>query len=491
MGLKHSQILPDIQDLVNEINALKAERQKLKTLYRKYGLTNDKIIIHSKGAKPVVKINDIQAVKTDKKQGLEIFVKSGNKYQTRRTYDLKAFEKILKNYPQFVRTHKEYIVNMNHLDYFEPSKTEFKAFMIGLRHTGLKVPLSVFYSERVKTYFNLKSLEHVTPWNQDYQSIIDENLRKFDKEIRLMTREELLENFKYKSTGDFNIKEFMANMIWEYFNLIQDGKKDPIDGNIRTFWYILKPTLSKAVKIDSEKHYLNMIGVFKRLAVNHALFKYKDFGFISEKQDMYKIGETHPDIFFVGEKAGHFKKIQKIAQEFGTSVISLGGSPSILTTEYLVDELEKAITERSRSANLAETPIHFITLVDYDPAGAIISRTFIEQLRHEGVQNIGSISHLLIPSNFPPEEIEHITEPVPMETPADKTKVEKWLQAGGGINGQPLGIESEALGVDFERLRNLFQSQFDNIVNGQNGKPGPDNYDPLKMDVNINIFGRL
>ena len=484
MALKHSQTLPDIQDLVNEINALKSERQKLKKLYRKYGLTGDKIIIHTKGAKPVVKINDIQAVKTDKKQGLEIFVKSGSKYQTRRTYDLKAFEKILKNYPQFVRTHKEYIVNMNHLDYFEPSTTEFKAFMIGLRHTGLKVPLSVFNSEKVKAYFNIKTLEHVTPWNQQYQAIIDENLREFAKEIRLMTKEELLENFKYESTGEFNIKEFMGNMIWEYYRLMQTGDREPIDGNIRTFWYIIKPTLSKVIKINSQAHYLNMISVFKRLAVTHGLFKYKEFGFTSEKQDMYKIGETHPDIFFVGEKAGHFKKIQKIAQEFGTSVISLGGSPSILTTEYLVDELEKLV-------NLKEKQIHFITLVDYDPAGAIIARTFIEQLLHEGVQNIGSISHLLIPSNFPPEEIEHITEPVPMETPADKTKVEKWLQAGGGVNGQPLGIESEALMLDFEKLRNLFKIAFDNILKSSDGKTDISGYDTMNMDlkgIKVNFF---
>ena len=72
MVFKHSQTLPDIQDLVKEINDLKSERQKLKTLYRKYGLPGDKIIIHTKGPKPVVKINDIQAVKTDKKQGLGI-----------------------------------------------------------------------------------------------------------------------------------------------------------------------------------------------------------------------------------------------------------------------------------------------------------------------------------------------------------------------------------------------------------------------------------
>ena len=77
---------------------------------------------------------------------------------------------------------------------------------MSLKHTGLKIPVSAFNSKKVKKYFKMDSLEHVTPWNKEYQAIIDENLRTFDKEIRLMSKEELLDNFKFETTGEFNIR---------------------------------------------------------------------------------------------------------------------------------------------------------------------------------------------------------------------------------------------------------------------------------------------
>ncbi len=303
--------MPELEELIKELTELKAEQEKINCFYSKLGLTDDKILIPCKEAEAAVKVNDIQVVKTGEKEGLEIFDKSGKKYQTKKSFELKDFERLLVKFPQFIKTHENHIVNLNHLDYLEPSPSESRGRLIGLKHTGLKVPVSAFNSAKVKKYFKMDSLEHVTPWNKEYQAIIDENLRTFDKEIRLMSKEELLDNFKFETTGEFNIREFMANMIWEYYNLLQTGEREPVEGNIRTFWYIIKPTLSKVIKIDSEKHYEIMIDVFKRLAVRNRLFKYKDFGFISENQDMYQIGPKHPNIIFVGEKAGHFRKLKK------------------------------------------------------------------------------------------------------------------------------------------------------------------------------------
>ena len=138
-----------------------------------------------------------------------------------------------------------------------------------------------------------------------------------------MNPEELKLNFKYKSITDFNIREFMANIIWEYYNLLQIGKREPIEGNIRTFWYYLKPTLSKVVSIDSVSHYGIMINIFKELIVNHKLFKYKDFGFIPDSEGNYIIGNQFPNIILVGEKTGHLKKLKRIQEEFGLSLIHI------------------------------------------------------------------------------------------------------------------------------------------------------------------------
>jgi hypothetical protein len=256
----------------------------------------------------------------------------------------------------------------------------------------------------------------------------------------------------------------MANIIWEYYNLLQIGKREPIEGNIRTFWYYLKPTLSKVVSIDSVSHYGTMIDTFKTLIVNHKLFKYKDFGFIPDSEGNYILGNHYPNIILVGEKTGHLKKLKRIQEEFGITIAVLGGMPSILSTEYLVDELEKVF-------NTKEKPVHLITLVDFNPSSSIIAATFFNQLKNQDVKNIVSVSHLLTPYSFTKEELPHVTDQIPTTSPADKTKLKKWMLNGGGVDfgdgiKQPLGIETEALILDFEKLKGLFKTSFDKIING-------------------------
>lgn len=476
-------------DLAPALSEVISNQKKINSLYKKNGLTENLFLIPGPDFEQQVKINDIQLITTLKgSSGLQIFTVTGNEYKTKPSLSLNDIEKQLLDFPQFVRTHESFIVNFNHLDYFSPSETDTQGRTLFFRNTGLKAPLSSGNVDLVKQYFETGSLEHVEPWNREYQAIIDENLRSFEKEIRFMSSDELKANFKYKATGEFNIREFMANMIWEYFLLLQLGKRDPIEGNIRTFWYYLKPTLSKATTINSQSQYGIMIDVFKELVVTHGLFKYKDFGFVSDDTGNYVLGTKYPNIILAGEKSGHFRKLQRLQEEFGITIISLGGMPSILNTEYLIDEFEKVV-------NIKDSPVYLITLVDYNPSSAIIAKTFVTQIEHEGIKNLASIGHLLTPASFLPEELPHVTDQIPMNTPADKTKVRKWLEAGGGVDlgdgvRKPLGIECEALILDFNRLRELFKNEFDKIINQQH-QVMHKLYNPLSMelsDLNINLF---
>ena len=477
------------EELEKELAEVKASQEKINNLYRKLGYSSDLFLIPCPDFEYQLKVNDIQLITSRKGSvGLEFFDSQGKSYKSKPSLTLGMVEKSLSAFPQFIRTHESYFVNFNHLDYFSPSETDSQGRTVVLKNTDLKAPLSSANADKVKEYFKIKSLEHVEPWNREYQAIIDENLRGFSKEIRFMSAAELKENFRFKATGEFHIREFMANMIWEYYNLLQLGKRDPIEGNIRTFWYYLKPTLGKAVTINSAVQYGIMIDVFRELVVTHGLFKYKDFGFISDDTGNYIFGNKRPDIILAGEKAGHFKKLQRLQEEFGVTIISLGGMPSILNTEYFIDELEKLV-------NIKESPVHLITLVDYNPSSAIIARTFVHQMEHEGVKNLSTIGHLLTPASFSPEELPHVTDQIPMITPADKTKVRKWLEAGGGIDfgdgvKQPLGIECEALILDFERLKTLFKKELDKILNPL-VKNDSESYKPELIDLSglaIDLF---
>ena len=130
--------------------------------------------------------------------------------------------------------------------------------------------------------------------------------------------------------------------------------------------------------------------------------------------------------------------------------------PSILTTEYLADDIEKVY-------NLKDEPIHVITLVDYNPSSSIIYKSFLAQLQHEGVKKLLSVSHLLTPESFSKEELPHVTDQIAVTSPSDKTKLRKWLEAGNGVDfgdgiKQPLGIETEALVLDFSKFCLLYTS---------------------------------
>jgi hypothetical protein len=443
-----------------------SNHEEISELYRKLGISKNFILLPSK-PEILVKVNDIQVITTSE-NGLVVYTVTGNKITLIPSVNLTQFEKRFFKFPQFTRTHESFIVNLNHLDYFSPVDQDKKGLFIAIKNLDFKVPVTETYQKKIKLFFREKSLNHVEPWNKQYQAIIEENIKSFDKEIRFMTPEELKKNFYYSSTKEFNVRQFIANMIWEYYNFLLIGKRDPIEGNIRTFWYYLKPTLSKAVTIDSKSQYGIMIDTFRKLIVDHKLFKYKDFGFVSDGQNDYSIGKTHPNIILAGEKTGHFKKLQRLQDEFGITIIALGGMPSILNTEYLSDDLEKVF-------NIKELPVHVITLVDYNPSSSIIYKTFLAQLQNEGVKNIASVQHLLTPDSFSKEELPHVTDQIAVTSPSDQTKLRKWLEAGNGVDlgdgvKQPLGIETEALVLDFSKLRLLFKGFFDSISEQLNNK---------------------
>lgn len=459
-------------DCLDELLAIKQLQHSIQRQYNRLNLASVPLIVPGFRLSQTVNLQDIQVIYQSNRI-VHIMDCLGNTLKTNKI-SLPQFEESLSPYPQFIRSHRNYLVNLNQLDYFAPSPTDSRGRSLFFKKTGNMAPLSANHAKKALDFFGITSLVHVEPWDKRQQAILKEKLRLFHKEIKLMSKEEILQHFKFQSTNELNVMEFMANVIWEYFHLIQKGKREPIEGNIRTFWYVLKPTLNKVIKIDSRKHYQVMIDVFKKLIVLHKLFKYSDFGFVDQGQHFYSLGERYPHIIFLGEKTGHYLKLKRIQEEYGVTIMASGGMPSVLTAEYFAAELSKKVDFKTQS-------VYLITIVDYNPSGAIIIKSFERQLVRQGIDFYG-FSHLLLPQNFTPEELEHITEDIPMASPSDKTKAKNWLKAGGGIAGKLKGIETEALILDFERMRELFQQAFDQSFNQtqfyQSG------YRPLAMEVN-------
>ena len=195
-----------------------------------------------------------------------------------------------------------------------------------------------------------------------------------------------------------------------------------------------------------------MLDAFQRLIVRYGMLKFRDFSFSDEGQRFYVPGTERINVLLVAEKKGHFRRLQSLQEEYGMTIVALGGMPSLLNSEYFASNL---------GPKLAKKPLHIISIVDYNPAGALILKAFLAQLQHEGVSAPVSIQHLVVPEHFDPEELQAIAEPVPMNSKADRTKARRWIEAGGGINGEPRGIESEALVLYRDRLKGFLEQALD------------------------------
>jgi len=376
-------------------------------------------------------------------------LENSHEIEARPSETLVSIAEQLKNHPQFVRTHNAYLVNLDHVD--QVSRLGAGEYQLTL-FNGLKLPLLQGLSV-VMEYFSLKSLDHVVPWNERLAIIIRENLRDFPDDLRMMETDDLRREFS-DGTGQLVVTQLIGNVVWQAYNWIKSGKISPIDGNIRSFWYShIKPILGRLLPEIGENHYKLMIGVFVELVGDSHLFKYADFGFIDDNDALRFIGVKHPQIIIFAEKRGHWRTLQKIQAQTGATVISLGGQPSLMTTEYFVAEL-------SRTVDL-DQEFHLISDVDYDPSGLIIAESFRDQLRQMGIERT-TLTHIIKPVHFEPQEIKFFKYPVKNESPSDKSKVRQWLDPDrrryperelGGIvdeNGvrQPWGLESDAMPKD-------------------------------------------
>jgi hypothetical protein len=130
--------------------------------------------------------------------------------------------------------------------------------------------------------------------------------------------------------------------------------------------------------------------------------------------------------------------------------LALGGYPSALTSEYTTRDVGAALKDRS--------PVRLIGIVDYDPAGDLIAHSFQDQLEATGFPKT-TLTTVIHPRHYTDEEIETFKFPLPK---TERTKLSKWLDQTGGINGKAYGLEAESMPLD--KLKSLIQG----LIESQN-----------------------
>lgn len=271
-----------------------------------------------------------------------------------------------------------------------------------------------------------------------------EGIVEFDEDMRGLPRTKIKKHFGSQSSSRIIISKFIKSVIWQAYNWIQEGREAPILGNIRTFWYRwVKPAMAKVPKKYHGKMdpYDLMLRLFAEMVLDLKLFKYGDFDFTDENWENRRIGESRPELLLFAEKQGWIRFLRELHEEHGVSILALGGFPSALTSEYTAEALEGKLA--------AGQAVRLIGIVDYDPSGELIARSFREQLEQVGLA-VSQMDLLIKPEHYSADELRLFRFSLPRR---QKTKTAQWLEKTGGIEGKAYGLESESMPLG--RLRGL------------------------------------
>lgn len=274
-------------------------------------------------------------------------------------------------------------------------------------------------------------------------------IKHYDKDILRMSKPAILREFG-NGPKRLNKSLFIKNVIWQTFERIKAGQH-PFDvGNLRSFWYYIKPTLDR-IHANKGKPYLIISDMFM-VMVQAGLFKYRDFRFKDDDKGNRWHARKNPHIIFFAEKTSYNDLMQEVNRDFDITTLATGGQPSYLSAEYFVDEL------RARGVDLSREFILF-SFVDFDPAGDIIASTFVQNLLDNGIPNIRTFpgpfykhfkrKDIFVPANMTPDQLKQ-TFTIPLRVRKSGLAA-KWAARTGGIDGKKnfkLGFEANQMPND-------------------------------------------
>lgn len=280
-----------------------------------------------------------------------------------------------------------------------------------------------------------------------------EEIQSYDAPIWEMSEAELRQRFSTQSSDRPIATKIIKNIIWQVYTWIRQGKHDLIRGNLRSFWYMRVKLPLGRVKLLDEKtdHYRTMSKVFSDLSRDYGLFSYKNFGFIDDDWENRRIGAQNPHVIIFSEKTGFFFYLKELHETFDVTVSALGGQPSVLSVEYMVEHILKNTSK--------DRPFYVYSIVDYDPSGRLIEQNFVDLLKEQGLKDV-NLTRMIDPSFYTPEELKLYRYPLP-DNLRTRTINDKWLEATGGLTGKLYGLEADSMPK--ERLMGMIAKEMEEL----------------------------
>ena len=286
---------------------------------------------------------------------------------------------------------------------------------------------------------------------QQRKAIKHYKIRLFRSDIRTFSYQKLQEEFSTAKGNRIVKARLIRCILYQVFSWIRKGKFPPIEGNLRSLYYIhIKPVFSKFPHKELGKFdaYKDMLDALELFITELEFFKYRDLEIIdNDWENRWYSDGRNPHLLVYAEKDGFIRILQEFHQKYGITALALGGSPSHMGSEYLVEQMRKKLGPLK--------PLTLFNIVDYDPSGYFIQREFEKQLWHQDVYVMESIP-LILPEYYSQEEIEIFKYPVPSEY---EKRVENWMEQSNGIQGEPFGLEADSMPKS--KLRKLFHKQIE------------------------------
>jgi hypothetical protein len=250
---------------------------------------------------------------------------------------------------------------------------------------------------------------------------------------------------------------------------------------LRNVWYdVIKPALSRAgilnqkTRTGKELAWPHKLSTGLAEMVRMGVTTYEELRIIDGSRqrqvattivkflvDVPLVGAHFPWVILFTEKDTIWGVVQDLASLYGVSAISGGGEPSNACTENTIRAIARS------DAFKAEQPerIVLLSLTDYDPFGYTIANAQLVQIQ-EAVDGLsaerGKLAQVqslrigLEPDQLTPEE-----RAIKAYEPKDQGLAE-WYAQTGGVDGQPLGLELDALPLS--RLRRMFAEAIGQVI---------------------------
>ncbi len=165
--------------------------------------------------------------------------------------------------------------------------------------------------------------------------------------------------------------------------------------------------------------------------IKQRIFKYtKPWEFTDHNEHFHKLGLAHSGLVFATEKTGLWSiYAERYANQYGISAIASQGNPSWLSIEILSDEIKARGT----------TNVRIGVLCDYDPGGFTIAQDFKKKFEVLGLK-VQKLTILTTLAMFSERDLASNADDLTSLGRGQKTRADRWFQKTNGINGRKAGI---------------------------------------------------